>query len=78
MTMRRTCGKKACRCQKGPRRRHRSLYVSVRVGRRRQMLYVPAEWEHRVTEWVDRYGDVRELLTEISKSFVRRLLEHKG
>jgi len=42
------------------------------------MLYVPAEWEHRVTEWVDRYGDVRELLTEISKSFVRRLLEHKG
>jgi hypothetical protein len=78
VTMRRTCGKEGCRCRKAPRHRHRSRYLAVRVGRKRRMLYVPPEWEPRVIEWVSRSGDVREILTEISKSFVRRLLEREA
>ena len=75
VTMRRTCGKKACHCRKGPQHRHSSLYLAVRVGRKRKLLYVPPEWEARVTEWVTRSGNVREILAEISESFVRRLLK---
>ena len=77
VTLRRTCGKRTCRCQKGPRYRHRCLCLAVRVGRKRRLLYVPSAWEVRVTAWVGRYGDVRELLTQISRSFVRRLLERQ-
>lgn len=77
VTMRRTCGKQACRCRKSPRHRHRSLYVAVRLGRKRRLLYVPSEWESRVTDWVGRYDDVRGLLLEISTSFIQRLLKRE-
>lgn len=77
VTMRRTCGKEGCRCRTRRRHRHRSLYLSVRLGRKRRLLYVPADWEHRVTEWVRRSDEVRGLLTEISESFVRRLTQRK-
>lgn len=77
VTMRRTCGKDTCRCQKSPRHRHRSLYLAVRLGRKRQMVYVPSPWEARVTDWVARCGDVQDLLGEISESFVRRLLKRE-
>jgi hypothetical protein len=73
VTMRRSCGKQACHCRKSSRHRHRSLYVAVRLGRQRKLLYVPPEWEERVADWVARYNDVRELLTKISASFARRL-----
>lgn len=76
--MRRTCGKKTCRCQKGLRYRHRCLCLSVRVGRKRRLLYVPSAWEARVTEWVTRSSDIRQLMREISKSFVRRLLNRES
>ena len=78
VNMRRTCGKPTCRCRKGPRYRHRCMCLAVRLGRTRRFLYVPREWEDRVTQWVNRYGDIRGLLKEISESFVRRLLERKG
>jgi hypothetical protein len=73
--MNRRCGKEGCRCKKSPRNRHRALCVSVRMGSRRRLLYVPEEWEDRITEWVSRYHDVRGLLMEISNSFVRRLVK---
>lgn len=77
LTMRRSCGKVGCRCGKGPRGRHRSLYLAVRIGRKRRLLYVPSEWESRVSEWVSRCQDIRRLLAEISKSFVRRLVDRQ-
>lgn len=75
VTMKRSCGKKGCRCQKSLKNRHRALCVSVRVRSRRRLLYVPEEWEDRITQWVSRYHDVRGLLMEISDSFVRRLVK---
>lgn len=77
VTMRRTCGKATCHCRKGPRHRHRSLYLAVRLGRRRRLLYVPPEWESRVTEWIGRYDDIRGLLGKISESFVQRLVRRE-
>jgi hypothetical protein len=37
------------------------------------MLYIPAEWEERVREWVARYSEVRQLLERISLGFLERL-----
>jgi hypothetical protein len=37
------------------------------------MLYIPAEWEGRVREWVARYSEVRQLLEQISLGFLERL-----
>lgn len=74
VTLKRRCGKENCHCRKSPRKRHRALCVSVRLGSKRRLLYVPEEWEDRITEWVSRYHDVRGLLMEISDSFVRRLV----
>ena len=78
VTMRRTCGKENCRCSTSKRHRHRSLYLSVRLGKKRRLLYVPADWEERVTEWVRRSDEIRGLLAEISKSFVQRLTQRKS
>lgn len=78
VTMRRTCGKPTCHCRTETRHRHRSLYVAVRVGRKRKLLYVPPEWETLVTDWIGRYDDVRSLLQKLSESFVRRLLERES
>jgi hypothetical protein len=75
--MRRRCGKEGCRCKKSLKNRHRALCVSVRLGSKRQLLYVPEEWESRITEWVSRYHDVRDLLMKISDSFVRRLVKRE-
>lgn len=77
VTMRRSCGKGGCRCRKDPRRRHRSLYVSVRVGRQRRLVYVPPDWEDRVSDWIGRYRDVRGLLKKISEGFLRRLRQRQ-
>jgi hypothetical protein len=37
------------------------------------MVYLPAEWETRVREWVARYSEVRQLLEQISVGFLERL-----
>lgn len=71
--MGRTCGTKGCRCQRSSAQRHRALYVAVNVQGKRRMLYVPREWEDRVREWVDRHGQVRGVVEELSLACIRRL-----
>jgi len=71
--MRRACGKKACRCRTEPAARHRSLYLGLSLNGKHRMLYIPAEWEGRVREWVGRYSEVRQLLEQISLGFLERL-----
>jgi hypothetical protein len=41
------------------------------------MLYIPAEWEPRVREWVARYSEVRELLEKLSLGFLERIEKRK-
>jgi hypothetical protein len=75
--MRRRCGKKTCRCETNPEARHRSLYLGLSLNGKHRMLYIPAEWEAQVREWVDRYSEVRELLEKISLGFLARLEKRK-
>ena len=71
--MRRRCGKKSCRCEGDPEARHRSLYLGLSLNGKHRMLYIPAEWETQVRDWVARYSEVRELLEKISLGFLQRL-----
>lgn len=71
--MQRTCGKPTCRCTKGKESRHRSLYLSVSVGGKRRMVYIPPDWETEVRDWVDRYSQVREVLEKLSTACLVRL-----
>jgi hypothetical protein len=75
--MRRRCGKKSCRCAGDPEARHRSLYLGLSVNGKHRMLYIPAEWEGQVREWVARYSEVRELLENISLGFLKRIEKRK-
>lgn len=75
--MGRTCGTRGCRCKRSAAQRHRALYVAVNVEGKRRMLYVPREWEGRVREWVDRYGQVRAMLEQLSLACIRRLQARK-
>jgi hypothetical protein len=71
--MQRTCGKPTCRCTKSKENRHRSLYLSMSVAGKRRMVYVPPDWENEVRDWVNRYGQVREVLEKLSAACLLRL-----
>jgi hypothetical protein len=73
VVMRRKCGKASCRCAQDPDQRHASLYLSISHEGKRRMVYVPASWEERVRNWVDRYAQVRDALGELSQACLKRL-----
>lgn len=60
----RVCGKPRCRCAQG--RRHEAMFVVYRRNNRTTQLYVPRDWEGRVRQWVERYGQVRQILEKLS------------
>ncbi len=64
-TQRRRCGKEGCRCARGELHGP-YLYLSLRVGRRTQMLYVPAELADEVRQAVTTNAGVHAALAEIS------------
>ena len=62
---RRRCGKEGCRCTRGELHGP-YLYLSMRVGRRSRMLYVPAELAEQVRQGVSTSTEVQAALAEIS------------
>jgi len=62
---RRRCGKEGCRCTRGELHGP-YLYLSMRVGRRTRMLYVPAELAEQVRQGVSTSTEVQAALAEIS------------
>jgi hypothetical protein len=62
---RRRCGKEGCRCTRGELHGP-YLYLSLRVGRRTRMLYVPAELADQVREAVRANAAIESALAEIS------------
>lgn len=62
---RRRCGKGGCRCTRGELHGP-YLYLSMRVGRRTRMLYVPAELAEQVRQGVSTSTEVQAALAEIS------------
>ena len=77
VTMRRRCGKKACRCYDNPEARHKSLYLGVSINGKHRMFYIPSNWEREVRQWTRQYSKVRKLLEQISLKCLERLEKRK-
>ena len=75
VTMARVCGKPTCHCAQGDK--HVSLYLAARLGKKRQMIYIPEEMEEQARALVEAGGRVEELLEQISQSSLERLVAHK-
>lgn len=73
--MARSCGKKGCHCQHGEK--HVSLYLAVRSGGRRAMIYIPPAFEETVRLWVETGQAVDGLLDTISEHCLQAFLERK-
>ena len=73
--MQRTCGKSGCRCQRGDK--HRALYLSIKSGGKRSMVYIPPGLEPLVREWVRNAKELDKLLHRISEHCFQQLLRQK-
>jgi hypothetical protein len=75
VTMSRVCGKEKCRCTQG--QKHVSLYLSMRIGKKRKMIYVPSSMEKTVQNWVSNYQEIECLLEETSQACLNRFQREK-
>jgi hypothetical protein len=73
--MLRTCGKSGCRCQQGDK--HRALYLSIKSGGKRSMVYIPQDLEQTVREWVENAKELDQLLHLISEHCFQQFLRQK-
>jgi hypothetical protein len=76
VSMARTCGKKTCKCAKGEK--HISLYVSLKVGRARKMIYVPPALEEKVRTWAGNYREAAILWEKMLQEYLERFLKEKA
>ena len=70
--MTRKCGKASCRCAtqgKG----HVSYYLSMRVGKKRKMVYIPAGMESMAREWVANYKEINKGIDQLSHYSLQQL-----
>jgi hypothetical protein len=75
--IRRSCGKASCHCQRGGESRHPALYLGLSLEGKQKMVYVPADWQPTVREWVARYGELRSVLEQLAACFLKRLQERE-
>lgn len=75
VTMARVCGKPGCHCAAGDK--HVSLYLAARLGKKRQMIYIPEELEEEARALVETGRRVEELLEALSQAGLARLVERK-
>ena len=75
VTMRRRCGTPSCHCVDGEK--HASLYLAIRRGKQRKMIYIPSELEQQVREWVQSSQEIDRLLELMSQSCLEQLLQTK-
>lgn len=61
----RRCGKEGCRCAEGELHGP-YIYLSVRMGERSGLLYVPADVAENITRRVEMTGRIEAVLAEIS------------
>jgi hypothetical protein len=73
--MKRTCGKKNCRCQQG--HKHPALCLAIRLGKQRKMIYIPHALEDTVRRWVETGQEVDALLDAISQQCLETFLAEK-
>ena len=72
-TSKRKCGKANCRCKKEKNGGHVSSYLSVRVDKKRKMIFVPQQMVAQVRQWVQAYKEINDGLVRITEICVQRL-----
>jgi len=60
------CGKDNCWCTNADKG-HPACYLSIRVGTKRKMIYVPKDQEKRIREWVKTYKEIIKSLEKVSQ-----------
>ena len=75
VNMARVCGKPRCRCLQG--HKHASLYLAVRRGKKRAMIYVPPALEDTVRQWVQTGRELDQLVDFVAQQCLEQLLERK-
>ena len=75
VTMVRTCGNPGCKCMRGEK--HVSLYLAMKDGSKRKMIYIPRKWEQSISSWVQNYQNIKKLTDEVSQLYLQRFMEGK-
>ena len=65
------CGKDNCWCAKSIKG-HPACYLSIRIGSKRKMIYVPKEQEKQMREWVKNHKEIIKRITTVSKYCLAR------
>jgi hypothetical protein len=73
VTSKRKCGKKSCRCHREGEEGHLSSYLSVKVGGRRKMIFIPQKMLKKAREWIKAYKGLEGDILKISESCVDHL-----
>jgi len=60
------CGKDNCWCARA-KKGHPACYLSIRVGSKRKMIYVPKDEEKQIREWVKTYKEIIKGIEKVSK-----------
>ena len=76
VNMARTCGKPKCKCRHG--HKHVSLYLSIRQGQQRKMIYVPSSLVPAVRAAVETYQQAQRLTAQVSQACLERFLAAKA
>jgi len=73
--MSRSCGKQGCHCQRGEK--HRSLYLAIRSGDQRKLIYIPPALEANVRQAIQTSHEVDHLVDDISQHDLEDLVQKK-
>ena len=65
------CGKDNCWCSKSSKG-HPACYLSIRVGSKRKMIYVPKEQEKQIRKWVKNNQEIVKHITAVSQCCLAR------
>ncbi len=68
------CGKDNCWCTDADKG-HPACYLSMRVGSKRKMIYVPKDREKYIREWVKNYREIVKGIARVSKYCLDRFKE---
>ena len=66
------CGKNNCWCAKAEKG-HVACYLSIRIGLKRKMVYIPQSCEKQAREWVMRYRQINKRIGKVSQYCLGRI-----
>src|SRR5580692_11398623 len=69
VTSERKCGKINCWCNK--KGGHVSSYLSVRIGKKRKMIFVPQSMVREVKQWIQSYKEINKGIVRITELCVQ-------